>query len=122
MLTQLAGECEANPGYMLTHCQKSCGTCGVTDEEELEELIAWKKALHEVGGDETLLETPYGVTQTVHPSHAEGIEEVIRNSISYMEDVIFKDPKYEAVKKTCKNRHSDCALWAYLGECEDVSK
>ena len=94
----------------------------MTGEEELEELIAWKTALYEVGGDETLLETPYGVTQTVHPSNAEGIEEVIRNFTSYMEDLIFKDPKYASVKKTCKNRHSDCSLRAYLGECEDVSK
>ena len=93
----------------------------MTDARELEQLIARKKALYDVGGDETLLETPYGITQTIEPSDGDKTREVIQNFTSYMEDVVFKDPKYEAVKKTCKNRHALCAFWVAVGECEKVS-
>lgn len=115
-----SGECESNPTYMLINCRKSCGTCGVTDNEELSALIAKKLALHDVGGDESLLETPYGVTQTVPPTSEEMIEEVIQNFTNYMENYVFQDPQYEAVKKTCKNRNPLCAFWTSIGECEKV--
>ena len=83
MLTLFLGECEANPEWILAKCQKSCGTSGVSDKEELEALILKKRALHDEDSDETLLETPYTrVAQTVHPSNAEGIEGVIRNFVS----------------------------------------
>ena len=107
---------------MLLQCRKSCGTCGITDRLELDALIEKKVALHEVGGDETLLETPYGVTQTLDVKTQAGIKEVIKNFTSYMDSVVFKDPRYETVKKTCRNRHRDCAFWAHLGECENVSR
>ena len=116
----IQGECDSNPRYMLVHCRKSCETCGITDNDELSALIARKLALHDVGGDETLLETPYGVTQTVPPTSAELIQEIIQNFTNYMEHVVFQDPKYEAVKKTCKNRNPLCAFWASIDECEKV--
>jgi hypothetical protein len=78
MLTLCLGGCEANSECILTECQKSCGTSGVSDNEELEVLILKKRALHDEDSDKTLLETPYSrVAQTVHPSNAEGIEGVI---------------------------------------------
>ena len=80
MLTLFLGECEANPECILTECQKSCGTTGVSDKEELEALVLKKRAVHDEDSDKTLLKTPYTrVAQTVHPSNAEGIEGVIRN-------------------------------------------
>ena len=101
---------------MHTYRMSKCGTSGVSDKEELEALILKKRALHDEDIDETLLNTPYTrVAQTVHPSNAEGIEGVLRNFMSYMEDLISIDQKYEAVKKTCKNRHYDGTLLAYLG-------
>ena len=105
---------------MLSNCPKSCKTCDITNAEELQQLIAWKKALLDVDGDETLLETPYGKTQTMEPSNADKIQEVIRNFTSYMDQVIFTVPQYETVKTTCKNRESRCAEWASLGECDAV--
>ena len=85
-------------------------------------LVERKKLLHEVGGDETLLETPYGMAQNVDSRAADQVEMVISNFTFYMESIIFTDSKYDAVKKTCKNRHRDCAFWTTLGECEAVSR
>jgi hypothetical protein len=110
--------------YMLRNCRKSCETCGITDEAELVALSEKKLALHEVGGDETLLETPYGVTQSIVDGSTEEhhVKEIIANFTSYMENIIFQDPKYAAVKKTCKNRHPMCSFWKHIGECEKVSR
>ena len=116
-----AGECDANPAFMLIQCRQSCGTCDVADEKELDALIERTIDLYEVGGDETLLETPYGVKQIVDPADAERVLEVIRNFTFYMDHLIFTNPKYQAVKKTCKNRHPECSVWATSGECKAVS-
>ena len=107
---------------MLRNCRKSCQTCEITDDIELDALAAKKLELHEVGGDETLLETPYGITQSIAPEAKEQVQDVIRNFTFYMENVIFKDPKFTTVRKTCKNRHADCAFWTHLGECEKVRR
>jgi ShK domain-like len=106
---------------MLRSCRKSCETCNIIDEMELSALIARKLALYEVGGDESLLETPYGITQIIDESSKSQIMEVISNFTSYMENIVFKDPSYKDVKKTCRNREGNCAFWASLGECEKVS-
>ena len=105
---------------MLRNCRKSCETCGITDEDELDALAAKKLQLYEVGGDETLLETPYGITQAIGADADEEVRKVIRNFTTYMETIIFKDPLYASVRKTCKNRHADCAFWTSRGECEKV--
>ena len=55
-----AGGCIANPAYMLITCRKSCGTCDVTDGEELDALIERIMELYEVGDDEGLIETLNG--------------------------------------------------------------
>lgn len=106
---------------MLSNCRKSCNTCDVLDPAEMTALVRRRSELHEVGGDETLLETPYGVTQDVSESVKEQVSEVITNFTFYMENLIFTQEKYAAVKKTCKNRHRQCAYWKTLGECEKVS-
>lgn len=106
---------------MLSNCRKSCNTCDVVDPTEMAALVLRRMELHEVGGDETLLETPYGVTQDVSASVKEQVSEVINNFTFYMDNFIFAKEEYAAVKKTCKNRHRQCAYWKTLGECENVS-
>jgi hypothetical protein len=105
---------------MLRNCRKSCETCDITDESELNSLVARKLALYEVGGDESLLETPYGVTQLVDTKVKSQVMEIIRNFTSYMENIVFQDPSYKDVKKTCRNREENCAFWASVGECDNV--
>ena len=35
------GECQANPGYMLPNCPKSCNTCGSSCIDESEHCQYW---------------------------------------------------------------------------------
>jgi hypothetical protein len=85
-------------------------------------LVLKKQALHEVGGDESLFETPYGVTQEFDETDESEVIKVIQNTTIYMENIVFKDPSYTDVKKTCKNRDSRCARWTTWGECEKVGE
>lgn len=114
------GECETNGVFMLNFCIKSCQICGYTGN--LTELIHLKKQLALVGGDETLLQTPYGMTQHVNSGdeHEDAVNQVLANMTEYMEGIIFVDPAFENVKLTCKNRHVNCAFWVAIGECEAV--
>jgi hypothetical protein len=87
-------------------------------------------------GDVELLETPYGKTQnhrldgetseddTLPSSSSSGqrrtstVTKVLERMISYMENEVLVDPRYESVRKICKNMERDCAIWAARGECE----
>lgn len=112
------GECETNGAFMLNFCIKSCQICDYTGN--LTELIHLKKQLTLVGGDETLLQTPYGMTQHMSfgDEHEDAVNQVMANMTDYMEGIIFVDPAFENVKLTCKNRHVNCAFWVAIGECE----
>lgn len=71
-------------------------------------------------GDETLLEDKYGmkqIDQTTDEYNAV-IPGIIKDMEDYMENIIFKDPKYESLKHSCKNRNKNCAYWKAKGECE----
>jgi hypothetical protein len=105
---------------MLNFCIKTCQICDYTGN--VTELILLKKQLALVGGDETLLQTPYGMTQHLNfeEHHDDAINQVMSNMTEYMEGVIFVDPTFENVKHTCKNRHDNCAYWVAIGECEAV--
>lgn len=105
---------------MLNFCIKSCQICDYTGK--LTELIRLKKQLSLVGGDETLLQTPYGLTQHVNigDEHNDAVNHVMANMTEYMEGIIFVDSTFENVKHTCKNRHNNCAYWVAIGECEAV--
>ena len=106
---------------MLNFCKKSCKICDF--EGDLNELSERKKRLAQVGGDETLLETPYGMKQTpIEPGteYSDAAAQIIAQSTEYMETIIFTNTKYESLKHTCKNRDRSCVFWAAIGECEKV--
>ena len=85
----------------------------------LTELIILRRRLHEVGGDETLLETPYGMKQSESgPEYADQVKQVEEEMINYMERVINNDEKYKSLKDSCRNRDRSCFYWASIGECE----
>lgn len=110
------GECDANPNYMLLTCKKSCDTCNMKPKE-LRKLAAHKALLNTVGGDETLLETPYGRTQTTDGLDPDKVHEITTNMVQYMENVVGKDPKYDPVRESCKNMKAECIQWKLEGKC-----
>lgn len=50
--------------------------------------------------------------------HKADIPQAIKETSDYMEQVIFADPRHEAVRHTCKERHPSCSYWKVIGECE----
>lgn len=87
--------------------------------------MARRLLLYEASGDETILETPYGMSQDV-PMGADStlrkeIEEIMQETELYMETEIFVKEEHSAVKKKCKNRNRSCAHWKALGKCDKVS-
>lgn len=94
-------ECEVNPAYMLLHCAKSCGKCGGIEDNAVKEGY-----------------NDYGELQEVEGSKREETLSLIQRVNKYMKDEVFTLDKYKSVRHECKNRHSLCAFWAVLGECE----
>lgn len=108
------GECDFNPKYMLKDCPQSCQSCQF-DKTNIEDEIQRRTRLQLAGGDERYLETPYGMIQDDHD-----LDEYDDMNI-YMEQIVFKDSKYEGVRDRCKNKSRQCAAWKRNGECETVS-
>mmetsp|Transcript_512 Transcript_512/g.767 ORF Transcript_512/g.767 Transcript_512/m.767 type:complete len:514 (-) Transcript_512:113-1654(-) len=112
------GECDVNPSYMLYSCRSSCKTCDL-DEKELKSLAEHKRKLHLVGGDERMLETPYGITQTMTFESNSDIKEVMKKMEAYIDTVVNVDPEYEDVYESCKNRDPNCLRWKIEGRCSE---
>ena len=89
----------SNPGYMYTNCAHSCDTCD-----------GYKKL-------------NLGVEQrTTGPSLDDWKEDILahlEDTKDYMFGVVFQDPKYVNVRKSCQNRNPHCTFWAVVGRCED---
>lgn len=114
------GECDVNPMYMLFSCRSSCKTCDVNDTD-LKKVAEHKRKLHLVGGDERMLETPYGITQNIEFEIADDHkkESVMKKMEVYMDTVVKVDPKYKDVNESCKNRDSHCLRWQIEGRCSE---
>ena len=113
------GECTANPNYMLYQCKKSCKTCSL-DARKLRVLADYRIRLHAVGGDERLLETPYGITQRTQGLDPEKVREIETNMAHYIQNVVQKEKKYKDVKHKCKNTQPDCIRLKIAGQCSGL--
>lgn len=85
------GECEANPGYMLVHCRRSCRMCGPLD---------------------------MGTEQEIAGKNSDKVREIVLRAEQYIRTEVLVKPEYESVRSTCRNQNKLCAFWASIGECE----
>lgn len=113
-----AGECTANPNYMMNHCKKACNNC--SNRAALlnsSEMRAKER--------DFLLEaiSQYGDPQTVEGSQQDLTMLVIRKTIDYMKNYIYSpNPTHrlsEPVLAQCTNNHKLCAFWAAIGTYYD---
>ena len=87
------GECDANPGYMLSHCKRACVVCYEGTNQ-------------------------FGVGQRIPKGKdAEKTIEAVDKTVKYMQRV-WRDEEFSRVRHKCRNQHEDCTFWASLGECE----
>lgn len=93
------GECQNNPGYMLTSCAKSCNTCKV--------VVAPKEGYG----------SAYGVAQECEGDDQLELVQAVERMDKYMSEEVSK-PEYDKVRSECKNRNKLCVFWAHIGECE----
>ena len=101
------GECEGNPAFMLKDCCKSCNevvTSGPNKSDNVDE-------------DDGL-----GVPQLIVNYHESEIEDIIKQAVAYMKEIVNVDPKYEPVRDKCRNNNEHCSFWALDGGCFDNPK
>lgn len=117
------GECENNPGYMLTGCPRSCRQCG---GEEVREMIDHleEKPIKILDEQKMLIESSmrFGVEQEVSGEQSVDTLLVIRKSLSYMDHFVHAEKPTHVMSskiiKVCENKESLCSFWAACGECE----
>jgi len=93
-------ECDSNPGYMLRNCKKSCNICGDNGS-----------TLPTNYGD-------HGDTQKCEGEDESACLSVVTKMEDYMISEYKTNPAFRKIQSKCKNRHTDCALWATQGECD----
>lgn len=116
------GECEENPGYMLSFCRRSCKQCS-DQAEELAAIIAAREAKKRVYTEEELIVgADMGEPQSLEDSTFQISEKESRTRIEtsrkHMKGSNFDDDLLEI----CKNKHESCVAWAIAGECEKNKK
>lgn len=110
-------ECIQNPGYMLTHCQKSCGKCKERDQASLGTDRQKKD-------EDDLFRYDLGVIQSYVDSDQFGvtkeqIEEQVKNARDYMARIREDGSLDLDVIDMCKLEHELCAMWSLIGECDE---
>ena len=94
------GECLSNPAFMRKHCKLTCLIC-IPDDELMFDI---------------------GIKQNVPPldnaTFALDTLRIIAQSAAYMRDQVMVLPKFESVRKDCRNFHPSCSMWAARGMCE----
>uniref|UniRef100_A0A7S2EJ16 Fe2OG dioxygenase domain-containing protein n=1 Tax=Ditylum brightwellii TaxID=49249 RepID=A0A7S2EJ16_9STRA len=109
------GECEANPGYMLINCQKSCFSCIESDVDFGEKQKLYYQDECDNNGNVKDLED-----KCIKPAVVDelAVKDVIQQSIRYIKNEVMIHEKYSRVRSKCRNDHDMCSIWASVGKCE----
>ena len=59
-----------------------------------------------------------GEPQLIDGDRSEEILEHIADTRVYLNEKVMIEPQYEKVRNICVNKHSSCAFWSVVGECE----
>ena len=127
------GECTQNQAYMTLNCRPSCQTCPLPTKGEAlsrQQQTAEKTDAGVNTKNKDLTNTPYdaydfilvstyhGESQRLPTVNADPVVQRISQMISYMNNHVHTEPKYEAIKELCKLKDDRCTIWAVEGECE----
>jgi prolyl 4-hydroxylase len=69
-------------------------------------------------GSIQVLNSLYGVPQTIHDDSANDALDRFRRMERYMAETVMVDDYYRSVRAQCRNLHADCVSWAVQGQCE----
>mmetsp|Transcript_10292 Transcript_10292/g.14768 ORF Transcript_10292/g.14768 Transcript_10292/m.14768 type:complete len:155 (+) Transcript_10292:91-555(+) len=94
------GECEKNPGYMLTNCKLSCKQC--TQNEKATKIVE-----QELGDN---------------PTERNMIANRQQEMMEYI-TLVQQNETLQSIWKSCSQslKHESCLKWAAHGECDGVS-
>ena len=60
-----------------------------------------------------------GEPQDLDPTYSEMIFDSLEKAREYMQSIVMVEDLYENVRSLCSNKHSACAFWSVLGECDN---
>jgi hypothetical protein len=120
------GECPVNT-WMREHCSPSCQTCPLPDEgprgEQDQDTNASNNnnnpnanANATTSMDYISVTIPFGEPQVVPTVNADPVVQLIAKMLSYMQQQVYVEEKYEKVREECKCKDHRCAVWAAEGK------
>lgn len=67
----------------------------------------------------TSLASDLGEVQQLDATYSNDIYNRIEEARDYVQSVVNKEERYAGLRHLCKNKHTNCAFWSVLGECEN---
>lgn len=116
------GECDANPGYMLKGCRRSCLRCADQVEELARQIEAKKKKIRVWTNYELEVAADMGEEQLLENDTFNISVEQSTARIMAARDHIKNAGLSDDLTEFCKNKHESCTAWAVAGECEKNPK
>lgn len=95
----------------------SCIDPGIIGSKEISE------ASYKIGSPKPVTADRFGSDmgepQIVDVEGSDDIEQRIADARRYLRETVMVEDKFDKVRQSCKNKNSQCAFWASVGECEN---
>lgn len=105
------GECENNPGYMLSNCKRSCLQCPDQANELARQLAEKNKPKRKWTKEEYKVATDMGVKQNLKNDNFKVTEEEASARIIAARQNIKNGGFDDNLLEICKNQQEDCTTW-----------